>query len=354
LAAGWFWLTRSAGAEEAVRWLALAGAGTAYVFGALWRFLPEHRVKDGGLLSRLGPGNLLTVARGTLVAWLFGLLGTRMSSEVLGWLPAGLYLAVVVLDHVDGRLARASRTATHLGERLDLEYDGFSAFTAYALAVHFGRLPAVFLGIGLLRYAFQLGEWALPRFSRSPLSLPVSRGRRAIASLQSGFLVGLLWPIVGPPVATVAACLMGAALLGSFGRDALIVSGAIDRASYWRFSSRARWFLLGALPIALRWALAAMVGFDLFLATGIGGLGSNGEILKAATLLAIPALVVGAAAPSAAAVILVADIWAMGAAGPSLLGLVIEAVAFLVAGLGSGGWSVWKPENRLFDREGNP
>ncbi|MGH2606593.1 MAG: CDP-alcohol phosphatidyltransferase family protein, partial [Anaerolineales bacterium] len=212
--------------EQGIAWVAWAGAASGYVLWVFWRALPEHRRRsDGRLLDQLGPGNVATLARGAGAAWLFGLLGTTLPSAELGWTPSLLCLVIAVLDHVDGRLARASGETTGLGEKLDLEYDAFSNLAAYALAVHLGRIPAVFLLLGFLRYIFASGLWLLRRRGRTPRPLTPSTGRKVIASLQWGFLVGVLWPIVSPPATTIAAVLMAAALSTSFGRDWLVLSG---------------------------------------------------------------------------------------------------------------------------------
>lgn len=351
------------GVEDGLAWLMWAGAGSGYVLWVLWRALPEHRRQsDGRQLNHLGPGNVATVARGAAAAWLFGLIGTTLPSTDLGWTPSLLCLVIAVLDHVDGRLARAAGETTGLGERLDLEYDAFGNLAAYALAVHLGRIPAAFLSLGLLRYLFASGLWLLRRSGRTPRPLTTSTGRKVIASLQWGFLVGVLWPIVSPPATTIAAGLMAATLVASFGRDWLVVSGWVDPEStrYRRTMETARRVFLGVIPVLVRLTLAAVLaGTIVSLAASLRGgdarLGDGGPAIAALLVvagLAIPALVLGAAARTASVVVLVADVLTIRAIGFGVLqGVVLSGCEMLIL-LGSGTGSLWTPEVLLFRREG--
>lgn len=351
------------GVEDGLAWLMWAGAGSGYVLWVLWRALPEHRRRsDGRQLNHLGPGNVATVARGAAAAWLFGLIGTTLPSADLGWTPSLLCLVIAVLDHVDGRLARAAGETTGLGGRLDLEFDAFGNLAAYALAVHLGRIPAAFLSLGLLRYLFASGLWLLRRSGRTPRPLTPSTGRKVIASLQWGFLVGVLWPIVSPPATTIAAGLMAAALVASFGRDWLVVSGWVDPKStrYRRTMETTRRVFLGVIPVLVRLTLAAVLaGTIVSLAASLRGgdarLGDGGPAIAALLVvagLAIPALVLGAAARTASVVVLVADVLTIRAIGFGVLqGVVLSGCEMLIL-LGSGAGSLWTPEVLLFRREG--
>ncbi|MDX1655557.1 MAG: CDP-alcohol phosphatidyltransferase family protein, partial [Candidatus Competibacteraceae bacterium] len=87
--------------------------GVALVLAVL---LPQHRP-----WPRLGAANGVTLARGAVAALLMGLLGHAEPS--LGW-PAGLMaLGALILDGVDGHLARASGMVSRCGARFDMEVD---------------------------------------------------------------------------------------------------------------------------------------------------------------------------------------------------------------------------------------
>ncbi len=354
----------AAGAGQGFAWLAWAGAASGYLLWVFWRTLPEHRSRpDGRLLEHLGPGNVATLARGAAAAWLFGLVGTTLASADLGWRPSLLCLVVAILDMVDGRLARATGQTTGLGETLDLEYDAFGNLAAYALAVHLGRIPVALLSLGFLRYLFASGLWLLKRSGRTPRPLTPSTSRKVIASLQSGLLVGVLWPIVSPPATTIAAGLMAAALIASFGRDWLVVSGWVDPDSkaYRRTMDIAQKVFLGVIPVIIRLALAAVLGGAILalaasLRAGEARVGDTGPALSELMVmagLAIPALVLGAAARTAAVVLLVADVVTIRAVGFDLPQAVILLGCGMLILLGSGAGSLWTPEVLLFRQDGN-
>jgi hypothetical protein len=174
--------------------------------------------------------------------------------------------------------------------------------------------------------------------------------------------VGLLWPIVSPPATTIAAGLMAAALIASFGRDWLVVSGRLDPDSkvYRRMMETARRVFLGVIPMVIRLALAAVLGGAIVslaasLRAGDVRLGDTGPsliLLMVAAGVAIPALVLGAAARAAAVVLLVADVLTIHAIGFDLLqGAILSGCVLLIL-LGSGAGSLWTPEVLLFRRGG--
>ena len=90
------------------------------LFGSL-----EENIRDGesAPLASLGWPTLLTLMRGVLLAVVAGFLFTPMPLGERAYFPPGAYTLAVVLDHIDGRLARAMGRATLLGERLDMEVD---------------------------------------------------------------------------------------------------------------------------------------------------------------------------------------------------------------------------------------
>lgn len=355
LAAGAALLSRWLGEADALRWLAGTTLSTVFVGWVLWRWTPLHRSPTGETISRFGPGAVASLVRGLASAWLVGLVATRASAMALGWAPSAIVLLAAVLDLLDGRLARASGTASEMGRRVDLDLDGFTTLAAYALAVHLGKLPPGFLLIGGLRYEYLFGEWVLRQVGVSLRPVPPSTARRIIASLQSGFLVGVLLPISAPPATTLAGGVIAAALLASFGRDALVVSGALDPSSdgYRRIIAGMRLIMLRALPVGIRVALVAVLAWEWI------GAGQNASTtglaavsLRAFLIAAVPCLLLGMAGRTAALGIVVLYLWRISEIGATPERLWIFGGACLVVVLGSGAWSVASPESRLFRREG--
>lgn len=79
--------------QYAFRWFALATIFSAYFAGILWRNL-NFRPKERVLLIGFGPGNLLTILRGFLIAYLFGFLFSPWPPGWLTWSPDGGSLAI--------------------------------------------------------------------------------------------------------------------------------------------------------------------------------------------------------------------------------------------------------------------
>ncbi|HEU5111496.1 MAG TPA: CDP-alcohol phosphatidyltransferase family protein, partial [Micromonosporaceae bacterium] len=190
----------------------LAGAGYAAVSaGALAVGLRRTRA------ARLGAANAVTLVRSSLVVGVTAL----VAGATAGGLPGDALVALtalafvaLVLDGVDGQVARRTGTSSALGARFDMEVD---AFLILVLSIAVARTAGWWvLAIGALRYAFVAASWALPWLKAS---LPPRFGRKVVAAMQGIVLAvaasGLVWEPLA--VASVAAAL--AVLLWSFGRD---------------------------------------------------------------------------------------------------------------------------------------
>ena len=129
-------------ATAAVRWALLAGLGMGYALWLLWQDLPlNRRVGEEQLLPDFGPGTLLTISRGVLVAVLAGFLVIPRPMGSLIWVPAGLYWLANLTDFFDGYLPRVTDRVTYLGEALDIKLDGFGVLVATVLIVLYGQVP---------------------------------------------------------------------------------------------------------------------------------------------------------------------------------------------------------------------
>jgi phosphatidylglycerophosphate synthase len=129
--------------------------------------------------ERLGPASWVTLARATLAVGVAALTVDSFTHDVPVGLLVTLAAVALVLDLVDGALARRTGTATALGARFDGEID---AFLILALSVYV--VPAYgawVLAGGAARYVFLAGEWLLP-WMRAPL--PRRHWRRVVAGTQ--------------------------------------------------------------------------------------------------------------------------------------------------------------------------
>jgi len=175
----------------------------------------------------------------------------------IAWLPAVLYLAVVLGDALDGWLARRGGLVTRFGSRLDLEVDGAALLVATLLAVRRGTLPLWVILAGVARYAYVLALARRRRRGGTVADLPPGRRRRLRAGQQMALVAVSLWPTVPAAGSRLAAFVITLPFLAGFVRDFLVVSGRVDPGS--RLYRRARRSLHlvceAVIPVAARLAL---------------------------------------------------------------------------------------------------
>jgi phosphatidylglycerophosphate synthase len=157
--------------------------------------------------ARLGPASWVTLARATLAVGVVALAANSFTGDTPVALLVTLAAVALVLDAVDGWVARRTRMATALGARFDGEVD---AFLILALSVYVApAYGAWVLAIGAARYAFLAGEWLLP-WMRAPL--PPRRWRKVVAATQ-GVVLTVAASGVLPRVLTQALLVAALALL---------------------------------------------------------------------------------------------------------------------------------------------
>jgi len=174
-----------------------------------------------------GPADRVTLARTVLVGGcatlavlaLVGAIGPRP------WWLVALAVPALLLDGVDGWVARRTDTATDAGARLDMEVDAALLLVLSSVVV----LTQGFwvLAIGGLRYLWVVAGWFAPVL-RGPVVFRFSR--KVIAVVQAVALILALTPVV--PSSTARGGLLVAVILlvFSFSRDGLqLVRDAVDR-----------------------------------------------------------------------------------------------------------------------------
>jgi phosphatidylglycerophosphate synthase len=187
-------------------------AGAAYALGT-WLLL-SRALRDTDV-DGWGPANTVTLARLTLA----GGVAALVADSVVGgqaplWALTALAAVALLLDAVDGQVARRTASTSRLGARFDMEADSvlllvLSIFVATSLGWWV-------LAIGAFRYAFVALSWGLP-WLRAPL--PPRLSRKTVAALQGVALVAASAGVLSRP--ETIACVGGAlALLSwSFGTD---------------------------------------------------------------------------------------------------------------------------------------
>ncbi|MFD5430202.1 CDP-alcohol phosphatidyltransferase family protein [Streptomyces sp. NPDC127084] len=201
-------------------------AGLVFTF-ATWAVLTRALRRCWPTRVAFGPANGVTLARTVLVGGVTALVadsfvngtlldgpGSSFVSEPPLAVMVALTAVALVLDCVDGQVARRTGSESPLGARFDMEVD---AFLILVLSVH----VAMFLGpwvllIGAMRYAFVAAARVLPWLNGT---LPPSMARKTVAAVQGIVLLvagaGIV-PLAGAAVMVAAAL---AALVWSFARD---------------------------------------------------------------------------------------------------------------------------------------
>jgi phosphatidylglycerophosphate synthase len=192
-----------------------AGWLTGLVFAfALWAVLSRalHRSR----LRTFGPANRVTLGRAILVGGVTALVADSFESAPPVTLLVGLTAVALLLDGVDGKVARRTGTSTALGARFDMEVD---AFLILVLSVYVAMdLGPWVLLIGAMRYAFVAAARVWP-WLNAPL--PPSTARKTVAALQ-GVCLLLAGADLLPRVGNLGVVLLALGLLvWSFGRDVL-------------------------------------------------------------------------------------------------------------------------------------
>ncbi|MEU8588744.1 CDP-alcohol phosphatidyltransferase family protein [Streptomyces sp. NPDC048664] len=197
-----------------------AGWLTGLAFAlATWAVLTRAVLRSR--LSSFGPANRVTLGRAILVGGVTALVADSFESSPPATVFVGLTAVALILDGVDGKVARRTGTSTALGARFDMEVDAFlilvlSVYVAMALG------PWVLL-IGGMRYVFVAAARVWPWLNGE---LPPSMARKTVAAVQGVALLvaasGLL--PYGAELAVVASAL--GSLVWSFGRDVLWLRSA--------------------------------------------------------------------------------------------------------------------------------
>jgi phosphatidylglycerophosphate synthase len=166
-------------------------------------------VRDEGL----APADWVTLTRAMLAMGVAAVVADSFRAPVPLSLLVWLAAVGLVLDAVDGWVARRTRT-TEAGARLDGEVD---AFLILVLSVYVARTVAPWvLAIGAARYVFLAAGWLAP-WMRAPL--PGRYWRKVVAAAQGIVLTVAAASLLSPALTTTALVLALALLAESFGRD---------------------------------------------------------------------------------------------------------------------------------------
>jgi phosphatidylglycerophosphate synthase len=202
--------------------VSLSGAGlrpAGWVVGVTCGVITNAALAFGRLYyraDRLTRADWVTLARAAVVFGVAALVADSFGQSVPATTLASLAALALVLDAVDGWVARRTRTTAKLGATFDGEVD---AFLILVLSVYVARSAGAWvLAIGLARYAFLAAGWQ-SRWMRA--SLPPRFWRKVVAATQGIVLTVAAAGVLSPGL-TKAALVVALVLLSeSFGRDVL-------------------------------------------------------------------------------------------------------------------------------------
>ncbi|GIH07990.1 membrane protein [Rhizocola hellebori] len=166
--------------------------------------------------ARFGPADWVTITRAALVGGVTALTADSLTGAVPATVFVSITTAALVLDAVDGLVARRTLTASSFGARFDMEVD---AFLIAVLSVYVAPMVGGWvLTIGAMRYAYVAASWVLPWMHRTP---PPRYWCKVVAAIQGIVLVVVAAEVVWPWLSIAALLIALALLVESFGRDFL-------------------------------------------------------------------------------------------------------------------------------------
>src|SRR5688500_10629637 len=177
--------------------MGMAGWVTGLACGVVLAFATARSASNRGVES-FGPADLVTLTRATLSCGVAALVADSFVRDAAAEILVAAGAVALVLDAVDGRVARLTGTASGFGAKLDGEAD---AFLMLALSVYVAQSSGGWvLAIGLVRYLFAIAGWALP-WMRAQLP---ARYWRKVVTATAGIALTFAAADVGASEATYA------------------------------------------------------------------------------------------------------------------------------------------------------
>lgn len=228
-------LRQPAAIEALLLWAVLVGLSLAFVPEAIDIWQRSGALMAIGLLVTMGGlmllyllrhyphrhfgwCNTVTLMRAAAVCWLAGLWFATDDAwqGTLAWGASIAGLMLLVLDGVDGWLARRLGNSSSFGARFDMEVDSLLALVLAVLVWQTDKVGAWVVMLGLFRPVFILAGWRWPKLAGE---LPPSLARKVVCVIQVAALAAMLAPVITPTVASPLALATLALLAWSFGRD---------------------------------------------------------------------------------------------------------------------------------------
>ena len=181
--------------------------------GLMTTAILSHGLTRSGAAA-LGAANRVTLARAAFVGGVTALVADGLVRPVSVVTLVGLAVVVLVLDGVDGWVARRTGTVSALGARFDMEVD---AFLILILSVYVGLSVGPWvLAIGAARYVAWAAGSVVPWLG---VPVPPRYWRKPVAALQGIVLTAAVAHLLPAPAMNAAIVVAMVLLAESFGRD---------------------------------------------------------------------------------------------------------------------------------------
>ena len=162
------------------------------------------------------PADWVTLTRALLIAGVAGLVAGSSGPPVPVTALVALSAVALVLDAVDGQVARRTGTATELGARIDGEVDAFLILLlSIVVSEDYGSWVLV---IGAARYALLLAGWLIPWLAAP---LPPRYWGKVVAAVQGIVLTVAASGLVDRRAGMIAVAAALLLLAESFGRNVI-------------------------------------------------------------------------------------------------------------------------------------
>jgi phosphatidylglycerophosphate synthase len=181
--------------------------------GLVTAALLVHGLTRSGM-GALGAANQVTLTRATLVGGVTALVADAFVGSASVAAIVALAVVALVLDGVDGWVARRTGTVSALGARFDMEVDAFLILVLSMYVVQ--SVGPWVLAIGAARYTVWAVGWVL-RWMRTPV--PPRYWRKPVAAIQGIVLTAAVADLLPGVAITVAIAVAVVLLAESFGRD---------------------------------------------------------------------------------------------------------------------------------------
>ena len=314
--------------------------------------LNHSELANSQLFPTLGMANWITLCRAAAIVALAGFLpmaiwDKKLLATAFSWAPGCLYLAIALTDLLDGFAARKTKRITELGKRLDIETDAAGLLAASLVAIALGRLPILYVLVGIAYYLFSLGIWLRKKQGKPLKALQQRPYSRIIAGFQMGLVAVVLLPLFQQAFTHLAAIIFMTPLLLGFLRDWLVVSCRVqtDRHQRTLLDTFGESLPVQSLPLVLRLVL---------LYTGIQTLIIHADLNVSPWLIAHGLLcllaVLGFMGRSSCLLLILLLASNESPFGATIVTTVTFTSATLLMLLGTGAGSIWAPEETVLDR----